>query len=197
MSARIAPGRQRGFTLLEAIVTLVIVSMLVTVLMQALGQAMSLRTRLLRFDGENRTAALQDSWFRESVGGVQRDVEPAPDAVLGTHDWLEFVTPAPLAATGFSNVRWWLDGGQLHYADRQVNDVVIVPGPLQDAGFTYLDESGAWVQQWPWSQHKRMPRMIRFSAGTARGALDWIVPVMADGQDPEMLKLDVGSNNDL
>ena len=40
--------RQRGFTLLETVVTLVVVSMLVAMLMQALSHALSLRTRIAR-----------------------------------------------------------------------------------------------------------------------------------------------------
>ena len=66
-------ARQWGFTLLEAIVTLVIVSLLVTILMQALGQAMSLRTRLLRFDGENRVAGVAQ------LAGERRILAGRPD----------------------------------------------------------------------------------------------------------------------
>lgn len=181
--------RQRGFTLLEAIVTLVIVSLLVTILMQALGQAMSLRTRLLRFDGENRVAGLQEAWFRETVAGLQRDLEELGDGTLGTRESLEYSTPSPLAAQGFSGVRWWLENGSLHYADGKVPDVVIIQGPLKDAAFSYLDEGGAWVDEWKWKDHRSPPKMVRFTASTARGSLDWLVPIMADGLDPEDMKL--------
>ncbi|WP_083468430.1 prepilin-type N-terminal cleavage/methylation domain-containing protein [Stenotrophomonas pictorum] len=194
--AKIRPAtRQQGFTLLEAIVTLVIVSMLVTVLMQALGQAMSLRTRLLRFEGENRVAGLQEAWFRETVAGLQRDLEEQGEGTLGTRDLMQYSTPSPLAAQGFSGVRWWLDGGRLHYADTRVTDVVVIEGPLSDAAFSYLDETGNWVDEWKWKDHKFPPKMIRFTARTGRGTLDWLVPIMADGLDPEKLKLDeVGSS---
>lgn len=186
---------QRGFTLLEAIVTLVIVSLLVTVLMQALSQAMGLRTRLLRFEGESRQAALQEAWFRDTVAGMQRDLDEQGDGVLGTAESLGYATPAPLAARGFSNVRWWLTGGALHYADNAVADVVIIQGPLRDAAFSYLDESGEWVERWKRTEHKAMPKMIRFTARTERSTIDWLVPIMADGMDPEKMRLDeVGSS---
>lgn len=187
--ARPGGSRQRGFTLLEAIVTLVIVSLLVTILMQALGQAMSLRGRLLRFEGENRVAGLQEAWFRETVAGLQRDLEERGDGVLGTRDTLEYSTPSPLAARGFSGVRWWLEGGRLHYADTEVKDVVVINGPLSDAAFSYMDENGDWVDEWKWQDHKDPPRLIRFAARTERGSLDWLVPLMADGMDPEDLTL--------
>lgn len=188
-------SHQRGFTLLEAIVTLVIVSLLVTILMQALGQAMNLRGRLLRFEGEERVAGLQEAWFRESVAGMQRDLDEQGDGTLGTRDILEYSTPSPLAAQGFSGVRWWLDGGRLHYADTRVKDVVIIAGPLRDAAFSYLDENDDWVDEWKWKDHENPPRLVRFSANTERGSLDWLVSIMADGMDPEDMKLDeVGSS---
>lgn len=190
-------ARQTGFTLLEAIVTLVIVSLLVTILMQALGQAMSLRTRLLRFEGENRQAALQEAWFRDTTAGMQREAEEGDDGELGTRDWLEYTTPAPLVAQGFSTVRWWLDGGRLHYADARVADVIVIDGPLRNAGFSYLDEDGDWTQRWKWRDHgAKLPKMVRLTATTARGTVDWLVPLMADGLDPKTLKLDEFGNND-
>lgn len=181
---------QAGFTLLEAIVTLIVVSLLVATLMQALGQAMGLRTRLLRFEGENRRAALQESWFREVTAGLQHDPLDEEGRALGQRDQLEYLTAAPLAAHGASVVRWWLDGGSLHYADSAANDVVIIRGPLRDAAFSYLDEAGAWRNDWRWAQHKKPPRLIRFTAATERGSIDWIVPIMADGLDPESLRTD-------
>lgn len=185
---------QAGFTLLEAIVTLVVVSLLVATLMQALGQAMAMRTRLLRFEGESRRAALQEAWFREVTAGLQHDPldDDAPE--LGRHDQLTYLTAAPLAANGTSVVRWWVADGSLHYADGATADVVIIRGPLQDAGFSYLDEAGAWREDWRWGQHRKPPRLIRFTATTERGAIDWIVPIMADGLDPQSLRLDDVSN---
>ncbi|PZQ32586.1 MAG: hypothetical protein DI562_03275 [Stenotrophomonas acidaminiphila] len=195
-AALVSRSCQRGFTLLEAIVTLVIVSLLVTILMQALGQAMSLRTRLLRFDGENRVAALQEAWFRETVSGLQRDLEEQGEGILGTRDRLEYSTPSPLAARGFSAVRWWLADGRLHYADTQVADVVIIEGPLSEAAFSYLDEGGNWVDEWRWKDHTLPPKMVRFTARTGRGTLDWLVPLMAQGLDPDTLKLDAVGSSD-
>lgn len=195
--ARMGRPRQFGFTLLEAIVTLVIVSLLVTILMQALGQAMGLRSRLLRFEGENRVAGLQEAWFRETVAGIQRDLEEHGGGTLGTRDMLEYSTPSPLAAQGFSGVRWWLEAGALLYSDAKVEKVVIIAGPLSEAAFSYLDETGNWMTEWKWKDHKSPPKLVRFSARTGQGSLEWLVPIMAEGLDPEELKLDQGVSNGL
>lgn len=186
-----------GFTLLEAIVTLVIVAMLVTVLMQALAQAMNVRTRLLRFEGESRVTALQEAWFRDTTLGMQRDqVAPDEDA-LGARNWLQYATPSPLAAQGYSTVRWWLKDNQLHYSDSQVSDIVVIEGPLQNAEFSYLNEQGQWVSDWPWKEHEKLPRLVRFTATTQRASLDWLVAVMADGQNPKDLVMDDVGKNDI
>ena len=88
---------QGGFTLLEAIVTLIIVSMLVTVLMNALSQSLALRARMLRLQGEARRMLLQEAWFRDSLGGVQMTTAAwsAPQPFAPTAG-----CPAALAAGG-------------------------------------------------------------------------------------------------
>ena len=190
MSARThAPPRRRavgGFTLLEAVVTLVIVSMLVAVLMQALGHSLNLRARLLRVQGEARTELLQEAWFRDTVGAAQADLDDAMGGMEGEPDGLSNASMMPLAAQGMSRIRWWLqrdgDGMSLHYSDSAASDVVVMPGPLQDAAFAYLDHAGEWHDTWAPAPDaaERLPRLVRFQARTARGTLYWLVPLMSD-----------------
>ena len=193
-----APRRRRasGFTLLEAIVTLVIVSLLVTVLMQALSHALSLRTRLLRFQGEARVAYLQEAWFRETVAGAQLDLGDALGPLEGSSQSLAYATPAPLVANGMARVRWWVERGtqgeSLHYADAATADLVIVAGPLEQASFSYLDRQGEWHREWQPEEdaEETMPQLIRFEARSQRGSLDWLVPLMADGRPLDTLRRD-------
>lgn len=193
-----APSRYvRGFTLLEAIVTLVIVSLLVTVLMQALGQALGIRTRLLRFQGEARVAALQEAWFRETVAGAQVDHPEALGPLEGTPNSLEYATPAPLSAKGFVRVRWWLKSDAtgaavLHYSDPAVADMVVVRGPLRRASFAYLDQEGNWQREWTAEPDdpQPLPQVVRFEAQTEKGSLYWLVPLVTDPVPPESLRLE-------
>src|SRR5690606_27094393 len=142
----------RGFTLLEALVTLVIVALIVTLLMQALQQSLDLRTRLLRHQSETRVAALQEQWFRESVAGVMADLPDAFGRMEGRVDSLALVTLEPVGTDGVARVRWWLepvDGGHaLHYADPEWEDITVVPGPLDQARFEYLTPDGTWADRW-------------------------------------------------
>ena len=185
-----------GFTLLETVVTLVIVSLLIATLMQALSHALSLRTRVLRLQGEARTDFLQEAWFRETVATAQADLDDAMGALEGTPDSLSYATPMPLVARGMSRVRWWLDsdgaGTSLHYSDPDTQDLVLVRGPLREASFAYLDHDGQWHRDWkpdPESP-QRLPRLVRFEALTPKGKLYWLVPLLADPIPIELMRPD-------
>lgn len=185
-----------GFSLLEAIVTLVIVSLLVTVLMQALGHSLNLRARLLRFQGEARIAALQEAWFRETIAGAQTD-EGGLGIVEGTEQTLAYATPAPLVANGMSRVFWRIEsdarGSSLHYADPATKDMVVIAGPLRNAAFAYLDHEGNWQREWKPEPEaaEPLPRLIRFEASTTKGSLYWLVPLIADPIPANSMRLDM------
>lgn len=191
----------RGFTLLEALVTLVIVALIVTLLMQALQQSLDLRVRLLRHQSEARVAGLQEQWFRESVAGAVADLPDAMGSMQGRPDSLALVTLEPVAAQGVARVRWWLepvDGGHaLHYADAEWEDITVVPGPLDQARFHYLGPDGNWTDRWEPGADDAivLPRLVRLSAVTADGQLEWWVPLLADPRVPLMLRpLDPGAS---
>lgn len=192
-----------GFTLLEAIVTLVIVSLLVAVLMQSLSHALNLRTRLLRVQAEARTDFLQEAWFRDAVSGAQADFDDALGAMDGSAEALSYATPVPLVAQGMSRARWWLAGPpgavSLRYSDSAAEDLVIVRGPLRDASFAYLSRDGEWRDTWrpdP-DDPERLPRLVRFEATTPRGRLHWLVPLLADPIPKETLRTDEGEASGL
>lgn len=189
-------GSQRGFTLLETVVTLVIVSMLVAMLMQALSHALSLRTRMARVQAEARIDFLQEAWFRETVASTQADLDDAMGSMQGTREELAYATPMPLVANGMSRVRWWLlsEGGttSLHYSDPDAPDLTIVRGPLEDASFAYLDHEGRWHDQWNPApeDRQRLPKLVRFQARTSKGQLYWLVPLLADPIPLDMMRPD-------
>lgn len=197
-----APSRIGGFTLLETVVTLVIVSLLIATLMQALSHALSLRTRVLRLQGEARTDFLQEAWFRETVAAAQADLDDAMGPLEGTPDSLSYATPMPLVATGMSRVRWWLDNGaegaSLHYSDPDTPDLVLVRGPLREASFAYLDHDGQWRRDWRPDPEdpKRLPRLVRFEASTPKGRLHWLVPLLADPIPIELMRPDEMMGNE-
>lgn len=188
------PRSVRGFSLLEAIVTLVIVALIVTLLMQALGQSLDLRARLLRHQRLATVASLQEQWFRETVSSAMADLGDGLGRMAGKRDSLELVTPGPLGDGGLQRVKWWLqpvDGGlALHYADSTWPDLVVVAGPLQDASFAYLDGAQEWSDRWEpeAAAIDILPRMVRLQARTATGDMHWLVPVAANPRLPGYLR---------
>lgn len=199
----------RGFTLLETIVTLVIVSMIVVVLMQALRQSLALRTRILQHEQGARMDALQEQWFRDTVRGAIADLPDALGTMRGGATELELVTAAPLSGPGLAKIRWSLrqgpSGASLVYDDAQWKGLEVLPGPLLEARFEYMDAEGAWRDAWeqpapstPVFDEARalipaedaLPRMIRLSARTATGELSWLVAIPAYLQPPPLLRIE-------
>ena len=186
-----------GFSLLEAIVTLVVVAMIVALLMQALSQSLNLRGRLLRHQSASLVSGLQEQWFRESISAAVADLPDAFGGPVGGVDALDLLTARPLGSDGaLARVRWSLhpasgaDGVSLHYADANLDDLVVVAGPLHEAGFSYLDGDGQWHDEWepaPGSEIV-LPAMVRFRARTATGLLQWFVPISANPRLPQMLR---------
>ena len=198
--------RQSGFTLLEAIVTLVVVSMLMAMLMQALSQSLGLRTRLLRLQGESRQMLLQEAWLRENLATAQPPVTGEGDFFEGNASSVTFISAMPLVAQGSARVRWWLAPDAagdltLWYSDPAVAQLAVIKGPLHDAVFSYGTDDAQWQPQWHGQAPSRepvrgsealaatdeppsppiLPRLLRFRATTSQGRqLDWVVHLPAD-----------------
>lgn len=186
----------RGFSLIEVLVTLVVASLIITVLMQALAQSVDLRERVRRHDVASQVAALQEPWFRETVASMVADIPGALGGTVGSAGSLEFVTAVPLGGGGLGRVRWSLqpvEGGfALHYQDPAWDDLVIVPGPLADAAFEFLDKEGQWQPHWAPAKDadEVLPRAVRLQATTATGELVWWIAVEAMPYRPTGLQPD-------
>ena len=195
---RVRPIRRtRGFTLLEALVTLVIVSLIVTVLMQALSQALGVRMRVLVMQRDTRLDAIQGAWFRESVQGMASDVKTGLGAPEGKADEIRFATFSALGGAGLAKVTWRIDpvpgGYALRYEDEKVGTLDILPGPLKRAEFDFSGEGGQWERTWEPPAHDlslppvesvappivALPRLVRFRAEGRRGTIEWVAPVTA------------------
>lgn len=185
--------RARGFTLLEALVTLVIVALIVAALMQALTQTLAMRTTLIRYQRATRAAALQEMWFRESVGGAVADLHDGYGPLQGGARALEVPTLSPLSTGGLVRAEWRLDpvrgGVALVYRDPRVGDLVVLPGPLREASFQYMAADADWRSDWdPSADGDALPRAVRLRASGVAADIDWIVPILAVPRPPAFLR---------
>ena len=184
-----------GFTLLEVLVTMVIMALLVTLLTQALQQSLRMRERMQQHQRSTRVESLQEQWFRDTVGSAVADLPDALGFMGGDAESIEVLTSAPLDAMGLQRIRWSLkavDGGHaLHYSGSSLRDTVVIRGPLRDAKFLYLDDEGKWLQEWsPEAGDKfALPRAVRFKADSDAGQLFWLVPIIVEREVPKSMRL--------
>lgn len=189
-----ASGRQRGFSLLEAIVTLVIFAMLVTVLMQSLQQALRVRERVFLHQRAMRADELQSLWFRDSITAAIAAPLDEGQGMEGAPDKLSLLTHAPLEGGDMQQVEWLLrrveGGDSLLYRGRDWRDVVVIRGPLKSAGFSYMNARGEWQPYWRPEQGDRMrlPLAIKLEGMGPNGPLTWMAALPVE-KSPASLKL--------
>jgi prepilin-type N-terminal cleavage/methylation domain len=185
---------EQGFTVLEAIVTLVIFAMLVTLLMQSLQQALRVRERVFRHQQATRVDELQSVWFRDSINAAIAAPLGEGEGFEGGPDHMRLLTQASLDGIGMQPIEWSLrrrEGGDaLHYAGSGWSDVVALEGPLQAAVFSYMNAKGEWQQHWrPGPDDRaRLPLAVKLEGIGPDGPLLWMAAIPVQ-KSPKTLKL--------
>jgi len=195
-------GHHRGFSLLEALVTLAIVALVAGLCMQALLQVMALRERVLRHDRDARTSALHERWFRDSVGAALPDLPRGVARFEGDGDGFRFLTASPLKGGGVASAGWRIgdDGAERALEYRQADESWAIPvGPFIEARFTYQAADGRWHASWPRRDlpAQVLPRAVRLAAVGATGRrLEWSASVDGAPFLPPVLLMDEGTTSD-
>ncbi|SJZ90101.1 type II secretion system protein [Novilysobacter spongiicola] len=148
-------AHQPGFTLMETLVMLVLVSFAVTLMFQMLGSYRVAKERTAAQAGRLDRSALMQAWFRESVEGLYPlDGEPLQGATASfsaqTLNPLHASPGAPVA------IGWSLeqeaDASWIVYSEageeRWRLEMRDAPAP----GFVFLDGNGATHAGWPPAQ---------------------------------------------
>lgn len=197
--------RSRGFSLLEALVTLVILSMIATVLMQSLSQVLGLRERVLRSEREARIAGLEERWFRESVGAAVADLPGAAAVFQGDARAVRFLGLDPVGGGAAGPVEWRLaaDGAGLGLDYREGTRRFRFDGlALREGQFRYLDAEGRWQPRWPPEAAEggdarpgpvpsapALPRAVELSMAGPDGRRVWLADVGAGPALPVPLRV--------
>lgn len=190
---------QRGFSLLEALVTLVILSLVATVLMQSLVHVLGVRERVLRNERESRAAVLQQAWFRESIGAALADLPQGGQPLRGDGKHLAFLSLDTLDGGAFAEVRWILvpDGRGLaleHHIG--ASRWTLLKGLPDDTEFRYLDARGQWTGIWPMPSDRAdgrnppqsLPRVVALASADAESAFTWAAAIGASPGLPMALE---------
>lgn len=184
--------RSRGFSLLEALVTLVIIALIATLLMQSLLHVLGLRERVLRHERDARVEALHERWFRDSIAAAVADRPGLAPAFSGDAAGLRLQSLDPLRAQGLTGIDWRLlrEGAalRLEYAEA-AERWTLGPDDLGEASFGYLASDGSWHTAWPRAGHadEVLPRAVRLVATSdGRERVWWAHIAPAPGLPPQL-----------
>jgi len=171
------PFQTRGFTLLEALVVLVITGMISAVLVQGLSLLLNARTsvqdKLVAVD----ETIIQQSLFLEPLRGVVPDYPERPHVFVGEAQRLHGLTARPLQARAGTPVPFTLtiayDGrlnqSTMTYQEDNTEPLLIGSWEGAEGTFAYRDITGAWRESWPPEDDPRAPQtpwLIRLAKGT-------------------------------
>lgn len=190
----------RGLTLLELLVTLVIVAMAVALLSQAMMQISRLELRLEDSGGESQAQLVRREWLRSAVASglpelIGRDTQFTGDAAVMK---LVSVDTLELSGAGASplEIRMGTVGGARQLQVVPARDASLFgdkPEPIAllswqgEAGrIEYMDASGNWQARWPSDDSpeltRRPPRAVRFLLGAEAGGP--LVAAVGSNQGP-------------
>src|ERR1700720_196383 len=87
---------QTGFTLLEVLVTLVLLSMVAAIVFGSLRQVLDARARLRPYLDQSEETTLVASWFRQTVQALIADYDDGKHRFAGTATEISGLTASPL-----------------------------------------------------------------------------------------------------
>lgn len=172
----------RGFTLVEALVVLVITSLVSALLFQALSQIYRLQGRFGTQLSASQIGVLQEEGWRQILQGLQTDFVDGKQRFSGSFDRLSGMSIATVAPTGAAPLAMTMQidpgvgdaGGSLSYVygDKRLT---LMTWPAKGvAEFSYIDDQGQAHTQWPPRSAPldapQLPAAILLKRPTASGA---------------------------
>jgi prepilin-type N-terminal cleavage/methylation domain-containing protein len=177
-----------GFTLVEVLVTLVLLSMVGAIVFGSLGQVLDARARLRPYLDHADETALIAAWFRQTVQALIPDYDTGPNRFTATENGFAGLTASPLIGppgtpTGFAWALKYdagLDTSVLEYIEMQSKAIPIARWPGKHGSFDYFDQDHEWRREWPpaglneGSARPQLPQLIRLR-GVPREVLPMII----------------------
>jgi prepilin-type N-terminal cleavage/methylation domain-containing protein len=168
---------QGGFTLVEVLVTLVLLSMVGAIVFGSLGQVLDARARLRPYLDQAEETALVAAWFRQTVQALIPDYDTGKDRFAATETGFAGLTASPLIGpagtpTGFAWALKYdagLDITVLEYSEKLAKAVPIARWPGKHGGFSYFNQDHDWRREWPPAglnqasarQQLQLPQLVR------------------------------------
>jgi prepilin-type N-terminal cleavage/methylation domain-containing protein len=149
--------QQTGFTLVEVLVTLVLLSMVAAIVFGSLGQVLEARARLRPYLDKSEETALVVSWFRQTVQALIADYDTGKNRFAASANAFSGLTASPLLGpAGTPTAFTWAlnydpasDFTFLEYEEKPSNTVEIARWSGKDAVFSYYGQDQEWRRDWP------------------------------------------------
>ena len=176
--------RNRGFTLIEMLVVLVIVALISGVLFTAFERVLDIRLRLAAFLEGIDVPTLVAGWFRDSVEGLVPDVKGGVAPFVGEARRLTGLSLMPVEGVAGvpTRITWELDyqpdeaRTYLRYQAENQAPLAIASWPGDLGGLYYCAPDLACYRSWPPTAGvAELPALIRLDA--VRGERFW--PILA------------------
>jgi len=195
-SENMAGKKTNGFTLLEVLVVLLVVSLVSTLLVQGISLVLNMRYRFADHLHYQQAAVLQSYWFRQVCMGLTPDMPEGEGVFSGTGRQMHGLTLAPLQGEvgGAKQVDFSFERKAaalvLTYRQDDECSFELVRWPAGQGRFSYLDSNGHWYDQWPpfLGNHAQLPLAVRLQVESGRGPLVWLVNVAGRRQPRPWIK---------
>lgn len=149
--------QQAGFTLVEVLVTLALLSMVAAIVFGSLAQVLDVRARLRPYLDRSEETVLVASWFRQTVQALIADYDTGKNRFTATTSGFSGLTASPLIGppgtpTSFAWVLKYdpaLDVTFLEYREKPSNTMQIARWGGKGAVFSYYGQDHEWRRAWP------------------------------------------------
>ena len=149
--------KQTGFTLVEVLITLVLLSMVAAIVFGSLGQMLNARARLRPYLDQSEETALVAGWFRQTVQALIADYDTGKNRFAASANAFSGLTASPLLGpAGTPTAFAWalrydaaLDLTFVEYREQPHDTVEIARWSGKDAVFSYYGQDQEWRRVWP------------------------------------------------
>lgn len=174
---------------MEVLVVLVLVSLLSGLLMQGFGYVLRLRFNVTQQLKTQRIQQLQEYWYSSLVTGLIVNAREEKALFQGDEAMLQGLSINTLTAPAGVPQKFILtlssqnnDRVVLKYRINETDDWVLGEWPAQKASFSYLDNQGGWVSNWPPKMGvgtQQLPEAVRLQIDGGLNPVNWIVSIPA------------------
>ncbi|MDD5123598.1 prepilin-type N-terminal cleavage/methylation domain-containing protein [Methylovulum sp.] len=179
-------NNHNGFTLMEVLVVLVLVSLISGLLMQGFGYVLRLRFNVTQQIKKQRIQQLQEHWYRNLVTGIivntreEKALFQGSESVLQGQSINTLTAPAGVPQAFTLTLSAQENTIVLRYRITEKEEWRLGQWTAQKASFSYLDNQGNWVPTWPpkmGAVTQQLPEAIQLQIENIPNPVNWIVSI--------------------